>query len=63
MEKENQVTICFIGTTNLKSQLEAWAKEDDRSVSYIIRDILKREAQRRTQTAIVQSGSTSEVTK
>ena len=42
-------TICFVGTTELKTMLEQWAAEDERSVSYIMRQILKREAQRRKQ--------------
>ena len=40
-------TICFVGTDEQKALLEQWAKEDDRSVSYIMRQILTREAQRR----------------
>lgn len=40
-------TICFVGTTELKTMVEEWAREDERSVSYIMRQILKREAQRR----------------
>ena len=42
-------TICFVGTTELKTMLEQWAKDDDRSVSAVMRQILKREAQRRKQ--------------
>lgn len=42
-------TISFVGTTEQKKLLKRWAKEDDRSVSYIMRQILKREAQRREQ--------------
>ncbi len=60
MQKVEQVTICFIGTANLKAQLETWAKEDDRSVSSVMRDILKREVQRRTQAVALQIVSTSE---
>lgn len=41
------ITICFVGTTEQKTLLERWAAEDDRSVSYIMRQILKREALRR----------------
>ena len=41
------ITISFVATTEIKSWLERWATEDDRSVSYIIRKILEREAQRR----------------
>lgn len=36
-----------MGTVEIKAQLEQWAAADDRSVSYILRQILKREAQRR----------------
>lgn len=42
-------TICFVGTTDQKALLEQWAAEDERSVSYIMRQILKREIQRRKQ--------------
>ncbi len=45
----NSATICFVGTAEQKTLLEQWAKQDDRSVSYIIRQILRREAQRRKQ--------------
>lgn len=41
------ITISFVGTTEQKTLLEQWAKQDERSVSYIMRQILKREAQRR----------------
>lgn len=44
------ITISFVGTTELKTLLERWAREDDRSVSYLMRQILTREAQRRQQT-------------
>jgi hypothetical protein len=43
------ITISFVGTTEQKTLLEQWAAEDDRSISYIMRQILKREAQRRKQ--------------
>ncbi|MBE7553126.1 MAG: hypothetical protein HS126_18795 [Anaerolineales bacterium] len=43
------ITISFLGTTELKALLEQWAREDDRSVSYVMRQILKCEAQRRAQ--------------
>lgn len=42
-----QITISFVGTAKLKSLLEQWAKQDDRSVSYIMRKILEKEAQQR----------------
>lgn len=47
MQKEDQVTICFVGTSEQKTLLEQWAKEDERSVSYVMRQILRREAQHR----------------
>ena len=40
-------TISFVATTDLKALLERWAREDDRSISAVMRQILKREAQRR----------------
>lgn len=43
------ITISFVGTTELKTLLERWAREDNRSVSYTMRQILTREAQRRQQ--------------
>lgn len=43
------ITISFVSTTEQKALLERWAAEDDRSVSYVMRQILKREAQRRQQ--------------
>ena len=43
------VTISFVGTSEIKGWLEQWAEEDDRSVSYVLRQILKRESQRRAQ--------------
>ncbi len=50
MTNEKLTTICFMGTAEIKAQLEQWAAADERSVSYILRQILKREAQRRGQT-------------
>jgi len=44
-----RITISFVGTTELKTLLERWAREDDRSISYTMRQILTREAQRRQQ--------------
>lgn len=41
------ITISFVATKKLKQLIEQWAQEDDRSVSYIIRQILAREAHRR----------------
>ena len=42
-------TISFVGTIEIKAWLEQWAKENDRSISYIIRQILDQEVQRRKQ--------------
>ncbi len=39
------ITISFVGTKELKALLKQWAEQDDRSVSYIIRQILKKESQ------------------
>ena len=41
------ITISFVGTQALKDILQRWAEKDDRSVSYIIRQILEKEIQRR----------------
>jgi hypothetical protein len=46
------ITISFVGNTEIKAWLEQWAKEDDRSMSYVIRQILRHEVQRRTQPQI-----------
>ena len=42
------ITISFVGTRALKEVLQRWAEQDDRSLSYIIRQILEKEIQRRT---------------
>lgn len=47
MADEKLTTICFTGTPENKAQLEQWAAADERSVSYILRQIIKAEAQRR----------------
>jgi len=44
------ITISFVGTTEIKCWLEQCAKKDDRSMSYILRQILKQELQREKQT-------------
>ena len=41
------ITLSFVGTRQLKSMLEQWAKEEDRSISAVMRQILQREALRR----------------
>jgi hypothetical protein len=43
------ITISFVGTRELKTLLEKWAAADDRSVSYVMRQILRKEAQCREQ--------------
>ena len=43
----NQITISFVGTTDLKAQLEQWAQAEDRSLSATLRRILEAEAHRR----------------
>lgn len=42
------ITISFVGTKELKDLLKQWAEQDDRSISYIIRQILEKERHRRT---------------
>jgi predicted transcriptional regulator len=37
------VTMSLVATKELKKMLEQWAQQDDRSVSYIIRQILEKE--------------------
>ena len=44
---QEQVTVCFVGTKQLKELLEQWAKEEDRSISAVMRQILQREVLRR----------------
>lgn len=41
------IVMTFATTPELKTCLEQWAAADDRSVSYILRDILKKECDRR----------------
>jgi len=60
MIEEKLTTICFIGTEAIKTQLEQWAAEDERSVSYILRRILKREIERRTQPQTEQKSATQQ---
>jgi hypothetical protein len=40
------ITICFVGTKELGAALREWAREDERSVSYVLRQILEKEARR-----------------
>lgn len=49
VEGSGKFIISFVATTEQKAQLETWAKEDDRTVSATIRQILEREFQNRTQ--------------
>lgn len=44
---DEAVTISFVGTAEIKAQLERWAQQDDRSISYVLRKILEKEAQSR----------------
>lgn len=60
MTEEKLTTICFIGTEAIKTQLEQWAAEDERSVSYILRRILKREIERRIQPQTEQKPATQQ---
>lgn len=46
-EAEELITTSVVVTKRLKACLEQWAAADDRSVSYILRDILKKECDRR----------------
>ena len=39
----------FVITRELKQRLEQWAKDEDRSISATLRQILAREAERRQQ--------------
>lgn len=39
------ITMSFVATKKLKKLVEQWAQDDNRSVSYIIRQILEKEAQ------------------
>lgn len=55
MTEEKLTTICFMATAEQKTLLEKWAAADDRSVSYIMRQILKRETQRRQNSNQVQT--------
>lgn len=48
------ITMSFVTTTELKRLVEQWAQEDDRSVSYIMRRILEKEAQRRQASPVLQ---------
>ena len=44
---QQQITISFVGDKQIKELLEKWASEDERSVSYILRKIIKKEARNR----------------
>lgn len=43
----NYITRTFAITRELRDCLEAWAAADDRSASYVLRDILTKECARR----------------
>lgn len=40
-------TMVFWGSDEIEALLQEWAKEEDRSVSYIVRKCIEREQQRR----------------
>lgn len=42
------LVMTFSADTDIKSLVETWAKEDDRSVSYIIRKLIETEQVRRS---------------
>lgn len=44
----DQIIMTFVADTDVKAMLEGWAKEDDRSVSYVIRKAIETEKNRRT---------------
>ena len=44
---QEQVTMSFVATSELKQLLERWAQQDDRTVSATLRQIITQEAQRR----------------
>jgi predicted transcriptional regulator len=39
--------LSFVGNKQIEAQLKRWAAADDRSVSYVIRQIVNREVERR----------------
>jgi len=47
MPMQEQITMSFVATRELKQLLESWAAQDDRSISATLRQILMREARRR----------------
>lgn len=55
------ITISFVGSPEIKIWLEQWAREDDRSMSYVLRQILKREAQRRVQTRFTEQKTIKQI--
>ncbi|MCG3211556.1 MAG: hypothetical protein FOGNACKC_05202 [Anaerolineae bacterium] len=44
---KNAITISFVGNTQIKNWLEQWAKEEDRTISATLRQILTQESLRR----------------
>ena len=50
------LTICFVATPELKQLLADWAKQEDRTVSATLRQILEHEAQRRQQLGAAKAG-------
>ena len=45
--RPGKVTICIVGTETQRQALAQWAKNDERSVSYIVRKLLDAEIERR----------------
>jgi hypothetical protein len=62
MTEGKLTTICFMGTEAIKAWLERWAAEDERSVSYILRQILKREIERQEQVQPIEKKSINQQT-
>lgn len=44
---QEQVTVCYVLNKRLKSLVQQWADDNDRTASAELRQILEREAQRR----------------
>lgn len=55
-------TISFVVTANLKTQIEQWAKDEDRTVSATLRRIVEAAAQRREAIHNRQDNTRQEVT-
>jgi hypothetical protein len=44
---QEQVTVCYVLNERLKSLVQQWARDNDRTASAELRQILEREVQRR----------------